>query len=119
YLDAYHAAPEASDASEIKARARDRLARAGERAASLAANQQAQHYFEQAIELTDDPLTRAELHERAGRMAWTGGTTSDARAHHEAAITTFESIGLTHPAARVSAALAEVTWQEGHIEEAV
>jgi tetratricopeptide (TPR) repeat protein len=100
-------------------RARDRLARAGERAASLAANQQAQHYFEQAIELTDDPLTRAELHERAGRMAWTGGTTADARSHYEAAIITFESIGLTHPAARVSAALAEVTWQEGHIEEAV
>ncbi|MDP9340740.1 MAG: AAA family ATPase, partial [Actinomycetota bacterium] len=119
YLDAYHAAPDAPDASEIKARARDRLTRAGERAASLAANQQAQHYFEQAIELTDDPLTRAELHERAGRMAWTGGTTAEARSHHEAAITTFESIGLTHPAARVSAALAEVTWQEGHIEEAV
>jgi class 3 adenylate cyclase/tetratricopeptide (TPR) repeat protein len=119
YLDAYHAAPDAPDAPEIKARARDRMARAGERAASLAANQQAQHYFEQAIELTDDPLMQAELHERAGRMAWTGGRAADARSHHERAIAAFESIGLTHPAARVSAALAEVTWQEGHIEEAV
>jgi len=119
YLDAYGAAPDAPDAPDIRAKARDRLARAGERAASLAANQQAQHYFEQALELTDDPLVRAELHERAGRMAWTGGRAADARSNFEAAIATFESIGLTHPAARVSAAMAEVVWQEGHIEEAV
>src|SRR5439155_24589587 len=76
-------------------------------------------YFEQAIALTDDPLRRAELHERAGKTAWTAGRGAAATAHDEEAIEAFGSIGLTHPAARVSAALAEVVWQLGHIEEAV
>src|SRR5205085_471291 len=37
YLDAYRAAPDAEDAPEINLKAREMLARAGERAASLAA----------------------------------------------------------------------------------
>jgi len=119
YLSAFEAAPEAEDAAGIREKARDLLARAGERAASLAASEEALHYFEQAIELTGDPLRRAELHERAGKMAWTSGHAAASTAHHEEAIAGFESIGLTHPAARVSAALAEVVWQSGHIEEAV
>jgi len=120
FMAAYGADPNGSDAAEIKARARDMLARAGERAASLAAAGEAQRYFEQAIELADEPLDRAELHERAGRAAWTANRAAEARPHYEAAIELFDSIGLTHPAARVSAALAEVIWQkEGRIEEAV
>ena len=50
-------------------RAREMLERAGERAASLAAGEEAKRYFEQAAELADDPLVRARLHERAGEMA--------------------------------------------------
>ena len=119
FLAAHEAVPEAEDAHEIKMRAREALAKAGERAASLAAAEEALHYFDQAIELTDEPLPAAELHERSGRMAWSAGRAPDARKHFEQAIETFGSIGLTHPAARVSAALAEVVWQEGHIEEAV
>ena len=119
YLSAFDAVPDAEDAGGIKDKARELLARAGERAASLAASEEALHYFEQAIELTGDPLRRAELHERAGRMAWTAGHAAAATAHDEEAIAGFESIGLTHPAARVSAALAEIVWQSGHIEEAV
>src|SRR5207245_3604507 len=46
YLAAYEAAPEDTDAGEIKQRAADLLARAGERAASLAASEEAEHYFE-------------------------------------------------------------------------
>jgi len=119
YLSAFNAAPDAEDAAAIKERARDLLARAGERAASLAASEEALHYFEQAIELTDDPLRRAELHERSGKMAWSAGHAAAATAHDEEAIAGFDSIGLTHPAARVSAALAEIVWQSGHIEAAV
>ena len=37
YLDAYRELPDAEDAGEIKAKAREMLRRAGERAASLAA----------------------------------------------------------------------------------
>jgi len=120
FMAAYRADPNGSDASQIKTRARDMLARAGERAASLAAADEAQRYFEQAMELTDEPLESAELHERAGRMAWTGVRAAEARAHFDRAKALFDSIGLTHPAARVSAALAEVMWQkEDRIEEAV
>jgi class 3 adenylate cyclase/tetratricopeptide (TPR) repeat protein len=119
YLDAYRAVPESDDAPQIKSRAADALTRAGDRAASLAASLQAQHYYEEAIDLVDEPLPRAELEEQAGRMAWTSGRTADARSHFEQAIATFDSIGLTHPVARVSAALAEIIWQEGHIDEAV
>jgi class 3 adenylate cyclase/tetratricopeptide (TPR) repeat protein len=119
YLDAYQAAPDAPDAGDIKAKARRTLIRAGDWASSLAASGEAQRYFEQAIELADQPLDQAELHEKAGRMAWLGGRGNVARDHLEAAIRLFESIALTHPAARVSAALAEVVWGEGHIDQAV
>ncbi len=73
YLDAYRAAPDAADAGEIKAHARDRLALAAERAASLAATEEARRYFEQAAALADEPLRRAELLERAA-IATTGGS---------------------------------------------
>jgi class 3 adenylate cyclase/tetratricopeptide (TPR) repeat protein len=119
YLDAYRAAPEAADATDIKSKARRTLIRAGEWASSLAASEEAQRYFEQALELADQPLDQAELQEKAGRMAWLGGRATQAKEHLEAALRSFESIGLTHPAARVSAALADVIWGEGHLDQAV
>ncbi|HEY8774368.1 MAG TPA: AAA family ATPase, partial [Gaiellaceae bacterium] len=78
YLDAYQSVPDAEDAAEIKAKAREMLRRAGERAASLAAAREAQRYFQQAAELTDEPLVRAELDEKAGRMAWRRGRGDEA-----------------------------------------
>ena len=79
YLDAYRAAPDADDAAEIKAKALEMLTRAGERAASLAANEEAQHYFERAAELADDPLAeagaaRARRGDSLGGRASGGGT---------------------------------------------
>jgi hypothetical protein len=73
YLAAYEAAPDASDAAGIRAKAGEHLARAGERAASLGANEEAERYFSQAAELEDDSVAKAELHERAGRTAWLAG----------------------------------------------
>src|SRR5207249_3833172 len=119
FLEAYRAAPEAADASEIKGRSADMLARAGERAASLAASGEAQRYFEQAGELTDDPLVRAGLLERAGQMAWAAGRPEAATGMFEKAIALYEGNDQGHAAARVSARLGEVTWTEGHIEHAV
>src|SRR5262249_33665795 len=89
------------------------------RARSLAANAEALALFERAARLTEEPLPLAELHERAGRSAWTIGRAEEARQHYEASIEAFDSIGLTHPAARVSAALAEIMGQEGHVDGAV
>jgi class 3 adenylate cyclase/tetratricopeptide (TPR) repeat protein len=119
YLDAYRADPEAEDAAEIKATAQAMLTRAGERAASLAANEEAQHYFERAAELIDDPAGRAALLERAGATAWASGRSDDAQGLLERALTLFEQEGLSHPAARVSAQLGVVEWRRGQLDEAV
>ena len=119
YVEAYLAAPDADEAPEIRGKARATLTRAGERAESLAAMEEAQRYFERAAELADGPLDQAELHERAGRTAWKAGNAASARIHFERAVELFDSAGLTHPAARVTTRLAEITWQEGRIEEAL
>jgi tetratricopeptide (TPR) repeat protein len=85
----------------------------------LAANDEAQHYFERAAELSDDPLVEAQLHERAAVTAWVSGRMDEARAHLEHALTLFEDAGQTHPAARVSARLGEVQWRAGQLDQAL
>jgi class 3 adenylate cyclase/tetratricopeptide (TPR) repeat protein/ribosomal protein L40E len=117
YLDAYAAAPDDPDADEIRSKAREVLVRAAERAASLAATEEAQRAFERAIDLTDESLVQAELHERAGAAAATGARADEARAHFERSIALFEAAGATHPAARVSARLAEILWDRGRLED--
>jgi class 3 adenylate cyclase/tetratricopeptide (TPR) repeat protein len=112
YLQAYEAAPDAADAPEIRARASDTLARAGERAAALAASGEAKRYFEQAADLTREPATRAGLRARAGDMAWHSGDTEGAKACYDDAIALFEAEGDSHAAARVSASYAEVIWYQ-------
>jgi predicted ATPase/class 3 adenylate cyclase len=119
YLDAYNAAPDAEDADEIKLNAQEMLTRAGERAASLAANEEAQHYFERAAELADDPLAEAALRERAGTTAWVAGRAEEAQLEFGRALRLYEAEGMTHPAARISARLGEVEWRSGHLDEAL
>ena len=119
YLDAYRAAPDAEDAPEIKTQALEMLTRAGERAASLAANEEAQNYFERAAELSDDPLVEASLRERAGATAWNAGRADGGAAHLERALELYEAEGATHPAARVAARLGVVEWRTGQLEQAL
>ncbi|MGZ4127026.1 MAG: adenylate/guanylate cyclase domain-containing protein [Actinomycetota bacterium] len=116
YVEAYEAAPDAPDADEIKARAAEMLARAGEHAASLAANEEAWRYFEQAIRLTDDLRRAAALHVRAGDTAWMSEHREEARVHLETAKSSFESLGLPKETALALAALSKVLATEGHIE---
>ena len=116
YLSAYEAAPEAEDAKEIREKAREHLVSAGERARSLAAPIEAQRYFEQAVGLADDPLVQAELHERAGIAAAIAARAEDAASHFEQAITLYGGASASHPAARVSARLAETMWDRGRLE---
>ncbi len=118
YLEAYRLAPEDTDAGGIKERARRMLARAGERAASLAAAEAAQTYFRQAAELTESALERAELIERSGQMASTLGHAEHAVALFEEATRLFEAGGQTHQAARVQARLAGVEFLQGRTEQA-
>jgi predicted ATPase/class 3 adenylate cyclase len=118
YLAAYEAAPEDSDADEIKKRAGDLLARAGERAASLAASEEAEHYFEQAATLADQH-DQARLLERSGEMALRAGRSEQAQARFEQALVFFEGAGERHQAARVTARLGEVEWRRERLDEAL
>jgi class 3 adenylate cyclase/tetratricopeptide (TPR) repeat protein len=117
-LQAYEAAPAAEDGGEIKARACALLVRAGDRAAALAAAAEARHLYLQALELTDQPLQRAELLERAGRMAWRSRE-GDAERLLQDSLRAFEEQRQTHAAARVSAALADIESESGQLGEAV
>jgi tetratricopeptide (TPR) repeat protein len=119
YLDAFQLMPDADDAEPIKARARTMLVRSAERAASLAAAEEAQRYFEQAADLAEDGAARAGLLERAGIEARAGGRSDAAIGHFEASIALFQGAGRGHPAARVSARLGEGMWETGKFAEAV
>jgi predicted ATPase/class 3 adenylate cyclase len=119
YLEAYQLAPAAPDAEDAKSKARQFLMRAGERAAALAVAEGAQRYFELALDLSEDPRSRAALEERAGQMALVAVMTDDARAHFEAAISTLDGIGDTHASARVSAHLGEVDFLQERLEQGI
>ena len=119
YLEAFNVAPEADDAAEIKGKARTMLTLAGERAASLAASDEALRYFEQAADLADEPFAEAELWELAGQAAWSAGELSVSEDHLQRAESLFEAQGATHPAARVSVRLGEVEWRAGRLTEAL
>ena len=118
-LDAYRAEPDDADADAIKADARDWLTRAAERAAALAATDDAQRAFESAVELADDPLQRARLLERAGEVARMANRLDAAERHLRAAFTLCDEAGASHDRARVAAALGMAVWQQGRIDEAI
>src|SRR5207247_4393900 len=118
YVDAYRAAPDAMDAADIKVKAADALTRAGQRSLSLAAPHLAQGYFEQAIELTDDPGTLGLLHEQAGQAAWRATHTTAASNHYQEAMAQFDREGRPRDSARVAAAFADVAFGDGRLEEA-
>jgi len=119
YLAAYEGALEDPDSGEIKQRAGDLLARAGERAASLAASEEAEHYFEQAASLAEGELDRARLLERSGEMALRAGRSEQAQTRFEQALALFNAAGERHQAARVSARLGDVEWRRGQLDEAL
>jgi tetratricopeptide (TPR) repeat protein len=119
YLAAFESAPDDAEAEQIKRRARDLLWRAGERAASLAASEEAEHYFEQAATLAEEPLEQARSLERSAEMAARAGRSEQAQAHLERALALFEGAGERHQAARVSARLGEVDWSRGRLDEAL
>jgi class 3 adenylate cyclase/tetratricopeptide (TPR) repeat protein len=119
YVAAYETAPEADDAAEIKQKAQAMLARAGERAASLGAAAEAQRYFEQAAGLTDEPLRKAALLDRAGLLATYAARPEAATGLLEESIALYEAEGDTHAAARVSSRLADVEAHTGHLDQAL
>ena len=119
YLAAHEAVPDADDAAEIKGRACAMLARAGERAGSLAAATEARRYFEQAAELAAGAAERARLLGDAGEMARRAGDPDAARSLLEESIDLYEQEQDTHAAARALARLGEVDSFTGRRDEAL
>jgi class 3 adenylate cyclase/tetratricopeptide (TPR) repeat protein len=117
YLSAYEAAPDAGDAPEIRAQAREMLTRAGQRAASLGAPDEGQRYFERAAGLADDQLVEASLLEQAGGQAIQANRASEGRERLRKALTVYAEAGDLQASARASAALAEADFIDGHLEE--
>jgi class 3 adenylate cyclase/tetratricopeptide (TPR) repeat protein len=119
FLAAYEAQPDADDAGAIKARAGELLARAGERAGSLAAVGEARRYFVQAAELSDDSLEKARLLERAGMMAVDNTEFEAAERAFFAALELLQGANERHAAARVSGRIANVEGNTGRSEQAL
>ena len=120
YLRAYEAEPSAEDAEEIRLKAWTALTGAGERAAALGANGEAQRRFLQAGELATSDLDRAELLERSGDMALRELRLDEARDMFTQAMSLYEGLGASHPAARVLARIAgSVDYPAGRLEEAI
>ena len=119
FLEAHRLAPDAEDAPQIRELARKMLIRAGERAASLAAPAEARAYFERAAELTDAPTERAALLESAGAMALQMGQLEHAARLATEAQHLFKEAGQSHLAARAEAGLAEIAFQQGHLDQAI
>jgi class 3 adenylate cyclase/tetratricopeptide (TPR) repeat protein len=117
YLDAYEAAPDAADAPAIRRKAAEQLALAGDRAASLAATEEAQRYFEKAAAFAEESLWKAELAESAGRAAQAGGRYPEALACYERAIELYRAEEEAKRIARVTAALGFTMWFSGDIAE--
>ncbi len=117
YLAAYEAEPDAEDADEIRSSAREVLARAGERAGSLAAVAEARRYFEQAARLAEEPLERARLLDRAGSMAFQNAELEAGERLFAAAHELLAPLD-THAAAAVSSRLAQIELATGHGEQA-
>jgi class 3 adenylate cyclase/predicted ATPase len=117
-LEAMRAEPDAADAAELRASAAATLADAGRRAVSLALGAEAQRYFEQAAELTEAPAERAALLEQAGRAAWSVADAAGALAQLERAIELHVAHGEAGAAARLQAAVGDILWQSGRLEEA-
>jgi tetratricopeptide (TPR) repeat protein len=119
YLAAYEAALGSDDAGELKAKGRNSLIRAGKHAASLAAATEARRYFEQAAELAEQPLERAELLADAGGMAGYAGDPETARRLMEESIAIYEAADDTHTAARVAGRLGRFQTFGSHRDEAL
>ena len=120
YLEAYLADPDASDAPAIRALAREYLARAGERAGSVAAHEDAASYFAKAADMSDDPASRAELVLAAGQEQHTAGHGRTAERSFEEARGLFDSVGDNQGAARATAELAQILcWERNQLDEAL
>ena len=119
YRDAAQSDPTGENATGDRASARAWLVRAGERAAALGAPEDAQRAFDDAASLTDEPLERAALLERAGELAFLADRMTESQDRLGEAVAIFREAGDTHGAARAAAALGLTLWQLNELDDAL
>jgi predicted ATPase/class 3 adenylate cyclase len=119
YLTALELETDADDADELRTKVRETLARAGERAASLGANEEAASSFVRAAELADEPLEEARLRAQAGNAARAFGDSERAREQLGRAIELFEGAGDRAAAARAQADIAFGDFASGRTREGI
>ncbi len=119
YLTALELEADAEEADELRAKVRETLARAGERAASLGANEEASSSFVRAAELADEPLDEARLRAKAGNAARAFGDSERARRELGRAIELFEGAGDRGAAARAQAEIAFGDFSSGRTREGI
>ncbi len=117
YQEAIAAEPEADDVALLRASARERLTVAGQAAASLALGPEAERYFEQAAELAEDDLERADLLERAGRALWVSGEAASGERRLRQAVELYE-IGGRGNGGAAAVSLGYMLRNQGRVEEA-
>jgi class 3 adenylate cyclase/tetratricopeptide (TPR) repeat protein len=116
YLEAIRAEPDAEDVPLLRSSARERLAAAGQAAASLGLGPEAQRYLEEAAELAEDDIERAQLFELAGRALRQSGDAEGAEQRLRAAVELFQSGGIA-TGGRAAVELAQQLRYRGRIEE--
>ncbi len=118
-LEAWQLDQSATDAPEVRGRAKSMLVRAGDRAASLGAPLEARGYFEQAASLSGDPFERAELTDRSGQMAALGSRYDEAIESFDRATTMFTDAGNDRRAALSQARLAAAEYESDQLDAAL
>ena len=119
YRAAYEAAPDAEDAAAVKAKARDALVRAADRAESLGAAGEEMRYCAEAAGLADEERQRADLLARAGDAALRSGDYHDADRMLEEASGLYDTLDDPRAAARAQIKLATIERRQGRNIEAL
>jgi tetratricopeptide (TPR) repeat protein len=119
YLTALELEPDADDADELRTTARETLARAGERAASLGASAEAATLYARSAGLAQSPLDEARLLALAGNASRAHGDTELATERLLRATELYEAAGEIHAAARISADLSLGEFATGKLADAI
>jgi len=119
YLLAYRATPAGPEAAALAAQARLALRAAGERAAILHSHVQALGFFERTLEVTEDPIERAQLHERAGEAARAGADYEDGERHCGEAVSAYRAAGDRSGIARSAASLGRIMHAQAAVERSI
>lgn len=118
YLAAHGASDEGPEADAVAVQARLALRGAAERASALGAPEQAAGHLQRAIDVTREPLERAELFERAAAAANAAGLYDEAERHARAAGEVYAQLEQPVAAARVAGRLGMILIDAGRMSEA-